>query len=236
MKRLSIFCLLLLPGLAFADGQYEINQLCVANGCFEGDSPGFPVVISSPGSYRLTSNIVVGDSWTNIDGIQISASNVSLDLNGFAIEGPVECTGITPTCSTSNAKHGIRITTGSDAFRNIKISNGTIKGFDLNCIDLFAIPFELIDLRISECGRHGILAAFPGRIDRVNVSNNGEAGIFASVSTRISNSFFFNNGNPGVEQGTCIGNVFEANGSAQSGTEEDCFVLLENNACGSNLC
>ena len=50
------------PALA-VDGVLEINQTCaVQTGCFAGDSPGFPVTITQPGSYRLTSNLFRGSS------------------------------------------------------------------------------------------------------------------------------------------------------------------------------
>lgn len=39
-----------------ADGELEINQACAGSsvGCFPGDSAGFPVSITQPGSYRFT--------------------------------------------------------------------------------------------------------------------------------------------------------------------------------------
>ena len=45
------------PALA-VDGVLEINQACAVNtGCSTGDTAGFPVTISTSGSYRLTSNL-----------------------------------------------------------------------------------------------------------------------------------------------------------------------------------
>jgi parallel beta-helix repeat protein len=49
-----------------------------------GDAPGFPVTISVKGSYMLDSNLTVS---SNKNGIEITADNVTLDLNGFTIEG-----------------------------------------------------------------------------------------------------------------------------------------------------
>jgi len=51
-----------------------------------GDAAGFPVTISEVGSYRLTGNLSIGST----DAIEITADNVTLDLNGFLIIGP-EC-------------------------------------------------------------------------------------------------------------------------------------------------
>jgi hypothetical protein len=66
--------------------QRDINQnQAKAGGITPGDAPGFPVTISRPGSYVLTSNLRVPDLSRN--GIEITATNVTIDLNGFAIIG-----------------------------------------------------------------------------------------------------------------------------------------------------
>ena len=59
------------------EGAIEINQLCVATGCFAGDAPGWPVQLTEPGSYVLTSNLDVPSS---SEGVEIQASQVVLDL------------------------------------------------------------------------------------------------------------------------------------------------------------
>lgn len=68
------------------DGRLEINQACVASGCFAGDTAGLPVEITSAGSYVLTSNL--SHPGANFTGIRIMADRVTLDLNGFEIAGP----------------------------------------------------------------------------------------------------------------------------------------------------
>ncbi len=74
------------PAVATADeGRREINQACAALGCFPGDPAGFPVVITTPGSYVLTGNLGV----QNLDsqGISIQIDGVLIiDLNGFEIK------------------------------------------------------------------------------------------------------------------------------------------------------
>src|SRR5262245_58659019 len=99
IRRLSLLALaavdaaLALPGLALAvDGQVLITQArALAGGVTAGDTPGFPVTISEPGSYKPGSNLIVPDG--NTDGIVITTSHVTIDLNGFAILGPVDCSG-----------------------------------------------------------------------------------------------------------------------------------------------
>jgi hypothetical protein len=48
-----------------------------------GDAPGFPVSITRPGSYRLTTNLRTSSG----PAVEIVADNVSLNLNGFSIIG-----------------------------------------------------------------------------------------------------------------------------------------------------
>lgn len=93
------------------DGQLEINQACVASGCIPGDTPGFPVEITSAGSYLLTSKLTAPAG--NVDGIVISADNITLDLNGFELEG-----GAHPSSA------GIEVLS-----RLVNVDNGTIHGF-----------------------------------------------------------------------------------------------------------
>src|ERR1700675_702311 len=72
------------------DGVVLIDQnKAMAGNVTPGDTPGFPVTISLPGSYRLAGNLTVPDA--NTTAITIIADNVSLDLNGFTIQGPTVC-------------------------------------------------------------------------------------------------------------------------------------------------
>ncbi len=73
---------ILTPACALAqNGVVQINQSTVAvNG--NRATNGFPYIINQPGSYQLTSNLVVP---AGANGIGIAASNVTLDLNGFTI-------------------------------------------------------------------------------------------------------------------------------------------------------
>src|SRR3989442_247512 len=67
------------------DGVIEINQAKVMA------AGGFPFVISNPGSYRLTSNLVNNSA---SDVIQVKTDLVSIDLNGFYIVGPSTGSGV----------------------------------------------------------------------------------------------------------------------------------------------
>ena len=100
----------LTPTVASAvDGIILIDQNKAMTGnVTPGDAPGFPVSITQPGSYRLTTNLIVADPNTN--GIEISANHVTIDLNGFAIIGPADCSSGFPcanTAATSLRGHGV---------------------------------------------------------------------------------------------------------------------------------
>lgn len=101
------------------DGVFLITQNLV-NG-----SSGFPYTITAPGSYRLASNLVVPLD-PNTTAIVIQSDNVTLDLNGFEIVGPIDCTGTPPTCAPNT---GIGSGVDASAARNVTVLNGTVKGF-----------------------------------------------------------------------------------------------------------
>jgi hypothetical protein len=65
-------------------------------GCFSGDAAGLPVTINGAAgrSYRLTGDLTVPDENTN--GIVVSANDIGIDLNNFAIIGPVTCSRVGP--------------------------------------------------------------------------------------------------------------------------------------------
>ena len=66
------------------------------------------ITIDTGGSYRLTGNLSLGLSDTA--AIDVSASNVTLDLGGFTIRGTADCTGLPPTivCTPAPIGDGIR--------------------------------------------------------------------------------------------------------------------------------
>jgi hypothetical protein len=88
------------------DGVIEINQAKVLA------AGGYPYVISNPGSYRLTGNLTV--SGINPDAIDVNASHVTIDLNGFSIIGPGSGRGIVGFVSGTS----------------LTLENGTVTGFE----------------------------------------------------------------------------------------------------------
>ena len=114
------FAAVALPGVALAvDGQVAINQArAMAGGVTPADTAGFPITISVPGSYVLTSNLAVP---RGLDGIVIAANDVLLDLNGFTIQGGA--------LSFADDGKGIHAPLSGIEYTGLTIRNGTIAGF-----------------------------------------------------------------------------------------------------------
>lgn len=95
LHRKFILALILagLPGSAFAvDGVVLIDQnRALAGSVTAGDTPGFPISITQPGSYRLSGNLTAP---ANTSAINITANNVALDLNGFTVTANIVDVGI----------------------------------------------------------------------------------------------------------------------------------------------
>ena len=110
-------CALALAGLPAAaiDGVVLIDQnRALAGAVTPGDVAGFPISINQPGSYRLSGTLTVP---AGLNGIEINVDGVTLDLNGFVINGP----GAFPNGSFSAVA-------GTDRQR-ISVANGGVAGF-----------------------------------------------------------------------------------------------------------
>lgn len=81
-----------------------------------GRTAGSGPLISQPGSYYLTGNIIVTNESSS--GISISTNNVTLDLNGFSV--------ISPRSLPQNTSG---ISANFDGITNVTIRNGRIVGF-----------------------------------------------------------------------------------------------------------
>ena len=144
-------------GVAHAiDGVIEISQAGVLAG------GGFPFHITQPGSYRLTSDLVVAS--TTADAIDVTAGNVTIDLNGFSILGPGSGSGI-----------GIKAVGQS----RVSIRNGSVKS--MGNMGLFlGGSCEVERMRITNNGDTGVEAGQGCTIADNIVSSNGHYGIHAS--------------------------------------------------------
>lgn len=142
LKRVSCltrFAVGALALAAFAAGpdahaQAAINHnKALAGGVTPGDAAGYPIRRSVAGSYKLTGNLVVP---AGVNGIEIAADNVTLDLNGFSIRsgGVSSHNGTTfeVVCNGGGAGHFgvyLPISNVSSAVRN-----GTVQGFSVGVL------------------------------------------------------------------------------------------------------
>jgi hypothetical protein len=127
------------------DGVVLIDQnKALAGAVTPGDAPGFPVTLSVPGSYKLAGNLVVPNE--NTTAIAITADNVTLDLNGFVIQGPTACDAAAHTCVPTGTGDGIDF---RDRFA-ISILNGSIKGMGHNGLTGEVTTF--LQARVSRVG------------------------------------------------------------------------------------
>jgi hypothetical protein len=117
------------PGLA-VDGVVEINQAVV------DAAGGYPYAIKSSGSYRLTGNLDLkaAGAGPNVTAIEVkpAATEVTIDLNGFAILGPAVCSPAFParptSCTNKGTGDGILVDEPGSVATTVRVFNGTISG------------------------------------------------------------------------------------------------------------
>lgn len=123
----SAFALIAIAAGANAHAQATIDQAkALAGDVTPSDTAGFPVTLSVPGSYKLTSNLAVPAGTT---GIEVTTSGVTLDLNGFSIIAPRTCSrdnaSYAVTCVGDWGLDGVSFSVAGNTLRN-----GRIQGFD----------------------------------------------------------------------------------------------------------
>jgi len=218
----------LVPAYVYAvDGQVLINQatLTAAGGTYP---------IMQPGSYKLSGNLQAKDKDTNV--IVISASHVTLDLNGFAILGTTNCAGGLNPCA--GAGTGVGIAAAGVQF-NITIRNGTIQGMGNVGILLFGDSHLVEYLHVRSNGGIGIeveaSADQGGSIVQYNtVQRNGGTGIFIE-SGSASHNVLNTNLVYGIDN--LVGIHFISGGSYFGNTLNDNTVSVAGGVnLGQNLC
>jgi hypothetical protein len=207
---------------AFAvDGTTLINQASVMA------AGGFPFTISQAGSYKLSSNL---EAPAGANGINIQANDVTLDLNGFTINGAITCPQGANSCGPAP-----RIdTAGVQAFAlGITIRNGHVKGFSRG------------------------VKLFGGLVEEIHASSNLIDGIEGNDSVIRRNDTSFNKG-IGIQCFNCVvsenvstlnggngfnmggGGVFSANTMKSSlGTQLEITILVvstHSSSCDGNPC
>ncbi len=220
----AIALLAALPARA-SEGVLEIHQTCALNGgCFPGDTAGFPVTITASGSYRLSSNLTMTDVFSN--GIAVNTSNVSIDLNGFAVIGQIVCSGTPTTCAPTLA--GGTGILGSDPRKFIRVRNGTVRGMGNGGVDLGS-GSEVTDLRVTSNGGSGIVVRNDAVVSGNLVYQNGLVGVVARGGSVVTNNAVSRNGTDGIGDGANllnhVGVLASGNSVYQNGV--DGLVLVD---------
>lgn len=168
---------------AAADGVIEINQArALAGGVTPGDLAGFPVTISQPGSYRLTSNLDRSGAALSARAIDIQSADVTLDLGGFAVLGAAVCTPV-PVTGCTNTGNGDGI--AAIGFDNVTIRNGTVRGQPRSGVVISGVDAVVEGVRAISNGRHGIDTTY-AMVVGCEGSQNFEDGIVSGGTVQRS--------------------------------------------------
>jgi hypothetical protein len=201
---LVIASMALAAGAALAQ-PVQINQAAVAASGSNRPNGGFPYMITQPGSYQLTGNLTVPNA--NTSAIVIAANNVTLDLNGFSILGPVVCAGFLggpnpPSCTGAGNGYGVD---GSRS-ASVTVLNGMVRGMGAGGIRLGS--GSLVDKVHADSNGFSGISAFDGTISNSSANRNGGAGILLTNSGTLYGSSASNNGLYGlyIEIGSMHGN------------------------------
>ncbi len=150
-----------------------------------------PITLSAPGSYYLTGNL----TGVTTNGITIASDDVSIDLEGFAIEG------------VAGSARGI--TDDLTIRRNIRVRNGTIRNWGDAGVNLnFSRNSFLEDLRSLSNGASGLVLGRSGVIRNCAAEGNAGTGIITpDHRCVILSSAATRNGGRGIHGGvaTTIG-------------------------------
>lgn len=120
-----------------------------------------PFTISQPGSFYLTTNLTATGFTGGQDGITIQASQVTLDLGGFALTG------------VAAAGDGIAV---NGAWSNIWVGNGSVVAWGGNGINAAAANASgFANLRVAGNGEWGVDAGERATLRLVSAQDNGTA-------------------------------------------------------------
>jgi hypothetical protein len=113
----------------------------------------FPYTIKTPGSYRLAGNLTVPGG----NGIDVSATPVSIDLNGFTITG-------------QNSGVGIGVMTAPGSQTTLAVSNGTIQNFNIGVDVSGGGLLTVNNLTVLNASDEAFYSNAPARFSHVSIS------------------------------------------------------------------
>lgn len=198
------------------EGAFEINQACALDGgCFQGDAGGFPVELSRPGIYRLTSDLDLSEASqpTDSNAIFIQADDVTLELGGHLIAGVNKCQGQPVTsCDNTGTADGIAAVLG---VTNTTIRNGAVTGMTNLGISLPGEGAKIFNVEVRTNGGGGIGVGDDSKLQSVAAIRNGGKGIVSLNRTSVFRSRASFNATHGFELGG--GSIVSDSVAAQNG-------------------
>lgn len=218
LRLASVSLIALAAGLFAApahavDGVIEINMAKAAvGGVTAADVPGFPVEIGTPGSYVLTGDLFPP---AGLSGISIlpGADQVTIDLNGFMIDGGGVCVGAgAAIVCPPGLGSGIVAAAGT---RETVVVNGSVRGFPDVGIDL-GTHCRVENVIVTENTLAGLDLDDACLSIRNTADRNGGIGIDMVGSCKVENCIATGNGSTGIETldgCTVLANTVAANGS-----------------------
>ncbi|MCL4220888.1 MAG: right-handed parallel beta-helix repeat-containing protein [Phycisphaerales bacterium] len=142
--------------------------------------------ITSPGSYYLNGSMTISSGRMFIE---VAASNVTIDLSGFRVNG------------ASGALTGIY---GASGTRNVVVRNGTITGFNQG-IDMFNTSIATIeDVQLLDTVGDGLTVGPSSKVLRVSVQDAGEDGFTGYGGTIMRDCTAYSCGNYGYYAGGAV--------------------------------
>lgn len=228
--------LLAAAGAAQAQATIDHNKALAGN-ITPGDLAGYPITISRPGHYKLMGNLTVPPGFT---GIEVQASDVTLDLNGFTVAGPGSCArdvaSRVVTCQGSGGGLGIHIT----AEGGVTVQGGTVRGFyrgisgnaaetlirvrlTQNSSTGFVAPpngqqgTRIVDSIADLNGASGIVLS-RGLVQSTRVAGNGQYGISGTGQVVVQDSMVLHNLDTGLLGLIVRGTLTRGNGTNRQST------------------
>jgi hypothetical protein len=172
-------------------------------------SPAVPLagphyIISKPGSYYLTGNVEVVSG----NGINITASNVCLDLNGFSLINTTASPAAGAAIDLASGLSNVQIKNGNITGGTVRTSSGpqpwqatfVLKGWSFGVLDVDISPAQgvlISQLTVEKCGDSGIYLSGVSAIEHVTATANGNNGIY-TIQSSITQATSTNNGNAGI--------------------------------------
>ena len=199
---LALVAFILPAGKAFAGPTALTQAYAQKNG-------GFPIKLTKSGSYIFQGDIL---PTAGVNGIEVSAPYVTIDLNGFLLHG-------------GNAANAGITTTGNA----LTVKNGTIGHFKNEGVFAPTSYVVIENMRVVENGLTGVHVGRSASITGSTIAGNGQDGILVASGIILGN-IIESNLELGIEGAAGYGNntLYNNNGG---GTQVTGPIRLQPNAC-----